>query len=184
MGKVKALYGGAVETFLPEGFLDASLLREIPDTQEVYVNSRQDDEQYDDELGKSESIVIDLLERINESDDLKALKEHVADISNLNGSSDFTFLKNETIAPSRQCCIVSESVNKWGKIEMKDRLILCVGLIRLNDLKTDVVITINVPITTNEEVKTHELTPGIMAAYKLLLKMVREFNVVDRTIFI
>lgn len=184
MGKVKGLYGGAVETFLPEGFLDASLLREIPDTQEVYVNSRQDDEQYDDGLGKSESIVIDLLERVNEDDDSKALKEHVADISNLNGFSDFTFLKNETIAPSRQCCIVSESVHKWGKINMEDRVILCVGLIRLNDLKTDIVITINVPVTANNELKSHELTPGIMAAYHLLQKMVREFNIVDRSIFV
>jgi len=36
------LYGGAITTVVPPGFIDASTLREVRDTQEVYVNSRRD----------------------------------------------------------------------------------------------------------------------------------------------
>ena len=41
MFNVTPLYGGAVTTVLPAGFLDASLFRSVPDTQEVYVNGRR-----------------------------------------------------------------------------------------------------------------------------------------------
>ncbi|QLL34612.1 hypothetical protein HG536_0G04740 [Torulaspora globosa] len=184
MGANAGLYGGAITTYLPDGFLDASLLREVPDTQEVYVNSRQDDESYDDGLGKNESVVIDLLERVDAGDDFEALKEHVMEIASFDSSSDVKFARLEQLADNQQACVVVESVNKWGKRELNETVVLCVGLIRLADVATDVVITVHVPWSQNEPFAGQELPAPIAAAYRLLLRMVSEFKVVDKSLFV
>ncbi|QLQ82682.1 hypothetical protein HG537_0H04450 [Torulaspora globosa] len=183
MGAVTGLYGGAITTYLPEGFLDASLLREVPDTQEVYVNSRGEHERYDDGLGKNESVVVDLLERVDADDDVEALRVHVMEIASFDRGSDVKFTRLEQLAENQQACVVVERVNKWGKQELNETVVLCVGLIRLADVATDVVITVHVP-WSNESFDGHELPAPIEAAYKLLLTMVTEFKVVDKSLFV
>lgn len=189
MVKHVRLYGGALETVLPEGFLDASLLREVPDTQEIYVNSRQEGEKFDDGLGTNESVIIDLLERVDDADDFKALEAHLDDITTLNGSSDLSLVKQEKISPSGQSCIAMESVGKWGKQELRNTVIICVGLIRLKEFQTDVVISINVPLepamqTELELLSKKELPKRVQAAYALLKTMILEFTVVDSSLFV
>lgn len=188
MGSGSGLYGGAITTYLPEGFLDTSLLREVPDTQEVYVNGREDGESYDDGLARNESVVVDLLERVEACDDLQALREHVAEICSFDGSAEAApFAKLETLAGGQQACVVFESVDKWGKRELNETVALCVGLIRLEDVATDVVITVHVPVAgsrQSELAQGQQLPPTVVAAYRLLLRMIREFKVVDRSLFV
>lgn len=183
MGANAELYGGAITTYVPDGFLDASLLREVPDTQEVYVNSRGDGERYDDGLGKNESVVVDLLERVDAQDDVEALREHVMEIATFDRSQDVRFARLEQLAENQQACVVVESVNKWGKRELNETVVLCVGLIRLADVATDVVITVHVP-WRDESFAGQELPAPIAAAYGLLLRMMNEFRVVDKSLFV
>lgn len=64
------LYGGAILADLPVGFQDVSSIRQIPDTQEVYLSS----------AGYT-SVVFDILERVtDQGDDLECLKYHLWDI--------------------------------------------------------------------------------------------------------
>ncbi|CCD22536.1 Ran GTPase-binding protein MOG1 NDAI_0A03790 [Naumovozyma dairenensis CBS 421] len=217
------LYGGAITTVIPQGFLDVSMLREVPDTQEVYVNNRSTETQpYNDGLANDESIIIDLLQAVPESNDLDALKLHIEDIvslnntttnnNNSNNNNNETVQKDDTTAPTpapyqilniqtdisntylgTNCisCIVVESATKWGKQEMKETLITCIGLIRLKEVETDVIITINVP-TTEETTTTTTTTidpnknlPTNVKASSLLLKqMLSQFKVIDKSLFV
>ena len=166
-----ALYGGALRTVLPSGFMDPSLLRPVPDTQEVYVNARQEGEDHGDGLGLHESITVDLLERIESSNDENALHEHVTEIFDLNGSSKCQIEQLNQINSSTYACIAHDV-----------RLVLCVGLIRLPQYGTDVVITINVP---GQEVRTEEDLPKeVQAANKVLTTILNHFEVVDGSLFV
>ncbi|GAV50668.1 hypothetical protein ZYGR_0Z00910 [Zygosaccharomyces rouxii] len=169
--KPVSLYGGALRTVLPPGFIDASLLRPVPDTQEVYVNGRQEGEDYGDGLGLNESITVDLLERIEASSDEDALKEHVTEIFDLNGSTNCQMDQLHRINSSVYACIAHD-VN----------LVLCVGLIRLPQYGTDVVITINVP---GQAVRTgEELPKEVQATNKVLTTILNQFEVVDGSLFV
>lgn len=163
-------------TYIPEGFLDGSLLREVPDTQEVYVNGREPHERYDDGLGTDESIVVDLLERVEDPDIESALRTHVAEIATFNGSDAQVreFARETSVGDNMRAALVIE-----------EHLVLCVGLVRWPDVDTDVIITVNVPRSIAKSLKEDgELPPEVEAAYTLLLRMMRELKLVDRSLFV
>lgn len=202
------LYGGAITTVIPQGFMDVSMLREVPDTQEVYVNSRDpngrngDDSTISDGLGFNESVIVDLLQRVEESDDKKALDFHLKEIADLNGSTQWEILQYDDQFPSllvdscvAQTCVTLETAYKWGKANEKQTVISCVGLLRLVDVETDVLITVNVPLDTQrypEEtwdrlsqcIQDKSLLPDrISVAYNLLKEIVKNFNIKDKSLF-
>lgn len=181
---VTELYGGAITTFIPDGFLDASMLREVPDTQEVYVNSRQEQEaeMAEDGLGTNESVIIDLLQRVDAQDD-DALLVHVEDITALNGGNSFDIIKKDTAPDGTITCILAESAYKWGKKDLKEALIICLALKRLRDVETDVVISINVPLLPKELQEHDEVPPRAYACYKILHEMVKQFKIEDKSLF-
>ncbi|AET39075.1 Ran GTPase-binding protein MOG1 Ecym_3614 [Eremothecium cymbalariae DBVPG len=190
----QALYGGAITTVVPEGFLDASILREVPDTQEVYVNSREEPEKFDDGLGTNESIIFDLLQRVDETDDVKALHVHLEEISSINETNAWTILYHEQKG-AVQRCIAVETVLKWGKKELSETLILCLSLIRLEDVETDIIISVNVPVNVPEELVqlkrytddpdgVSSLPERIQAGFHLLTAITDQFTIVDDGLFI
>ncbi|CAL9732525.1 nuclear import protein Mog1p [Monosporozyma unispora] len=195
------LYGGAIATVIPQGFLDASMLREVPDTQEVYVNSRSKSDDFNDGLGFNESVIIDLLQRVEEEDDKKALDFHLKEIADLNGSTEWELLKydnkfDQLATPSAaQTCIFLETAYKWGKVSEKEIVISCIGLIRLKDVETDVLITVNIPLDSTkysdetlnrltESIKdSTKLPQRISTGYNILLEIVKKFNIKDKSLF-
>ncbi|KAJ3218728.1 hypothetical protein HDU67_004248 [Dinochytrium kinnereticum] len=54
----KELFGGAITISLPDRFVDASVLREVPDNQEVFIDTK----------GTDQSIIIELLEMLPAED--------------------------------------------------------------------------------------------------------------------
>lgn len=166
-----SLYGGAIRTVFPPGFIDASLLRPVPDTQEVFVNGRQEGENYGDELGFHESITVDLLERVDAPRNEDALKEHVTEIFDLNGSANCQMDLMQRINSTKFTCIAHDG-----------KLLLCVGLIRLTQYGTDAVVTINVP---GQELRAGEQLPReAEAANKALKTILDQFQVVDSSLFV
>ncbi|AOA63480.1 GTP-Gsp1p interacting protein [Komagataella phaffii CBS 7435] len=147
---LRKLYGGAITIQLPTTLLDASKFREVPDSQEVFVNGGTNTTNYQ-ELNKNDSIIIDLLERAEEDIDV-ALKTHIQDISEANGVGANWFLAfSETVPDAKKIAIVLEEAKKWGKDSKGDVLVMVIGLIRLKEVSTDVVITANVPIGDDEK---------------------------------
>lgn len=194
MFKKQELYGGAIVTVIPEGFLDASILREVPDTQEVFVNSREDSEEnkFNDGLGTNESVIIDLLQAVDEPNDREALSVHIQEITSMNGSNDWKLVRYESPAPHVQTCIAVESAYKWGKRDMKETLVLCLALLRLEKVQTDVVLSVNVPLADTTEIQamseavndSGNIPPRIQAAYTLVKEMADEFKVLDESLFV
>lgn len=201
------LYGGAITTVLPEGFLDVSVLREVPDTQEVYVNSRDPASAVaNDGLGYNESIILDLLQRVPVENDREALDFHLKEIGELNGSTDWKLLKydNKLQGPSLltpgavpQTCILLESVAKWGRQNNAPSQVLmsCIALLRLKDVDTDVLITVNVPLDpkrfadetltmTDPQNSRFSIPARVSVAYQLLQEIVKNFNVRDKSLFV
>lgn len=189
MVTVTPMYGGAITTVIPEGFIDASMLREVPDTQEVYVNSRKEEEEFSDGLGLNESIVVDLLQMVESPDIESAFKVHVNEIAALNGSKDWKLIKNDHPTSQSVSSIMVETALKWGKADQKETVVSCIGLIRLREFETDVVITVNVPVANSVEAEGSVLqngncSPRIQAAYDLLGQMINEFKVIDKSLFV
>ncbi|SCU79370.1 LAMI_0A08526g1_1 [Lachancea mirantina] len=196
MYQTQLFYGGAIASVIPKGFLDASLLREVPDTQEVFVNSRKETEidEFKDGLGLDESVIVDLLQQVEETDDLKALQVHLSEISDLNGSSEWHLLKHEVKSgPNAQTAIAVEPAYKWGKKELKETLVVCIALLRLKEFETDVVITVNIPLKGEKELRklsdatqyeNASIPASIEGGYRLIQAMVREFKVLDSSLFV
>lgn len=180
------LYGGAITTVVPAGFLDASSLREVPDTQEVYVNSRRDADKFEDGLATNESIIVDLLETVDKADLREAWKFHVDDLTELNGTSQWETLQEDTVQQGTKLTgLVVEVANKWGKQDLAQTVVVGVALIRLPQFDTDAVISINVPLTEEEasQARNNEVPARCRAVYRLLQEMVDRFVVVDASLF-
>ncbi|AEY98117.1 FAFR434Wp [Eremothecium gossypii FDAG1] len=186
------LYGGKISTVIPHGFLDASAVREVPDTQEVFVNNR--DAPGADGLGTNESVIVDLLERADD-DDEAALRTHLEDVALRNGSGAWRLLCCERAGP-RTTCVALAPVLKWGQAARAETLVLCFGLLRLPHVATDVAISVNCPVEGAELADAERaaasaavgtpaaLPPRVDACYRLLRSMVSEFKLLDEGLFV
>lgn len=129
------LYGGAITVDLPlEDLMDASQIRQIPDTQEVYVAKNG-----------AVSIIFDLLESIAADDASQRVLCHLQEINSINGVEQQTGVIPKLISgPYGDYGIVhvKEKVLKFGK-DLHD-INIYIGVIHLQQSKTDIVVTLNV----------------------------------------
>lgn len=164
----KELYGGAIVTKVPVGLIDASDLRQIPDTQEVFLNPSENTTDYT-QLNKDDSIIVDLMERID-GDDTEAIREHFSEISALNDTSNSWKLVSIDDAPNKlnSKAYIGTGVEpalKWGRdeskgLDYKPTLVVVLGIIRLKKVDTDVLVTQNVLISDKDELKDLEKLQG------------------------
>ncbi|ODQ62890.1 hypothetical protein WICANDRAFT_60936 [Wickerhamomyces anomalus NRRL Y-366-8] len=164
----KELYGGAIVTKVPVGLIDASDLRQIPDTQEVFLNPSENTRDYT-QLNKDDSIIVDLMERID-GDDTEAIREHFSEISALNDTSNSWKLVSIDDAPNKlnSKAYIGTGVEpalKWGRdeskgLDYKPTLVVVLGIIRLKKVDTDVLVTQNVLISDEDELKDLEKLQG------------------------
>jgi len=155
------LFGGALHVHLPSGYLDASTVREVPNTQEVFVPTTQ----------TNTSITIDILEpplaiaaaSKEEKDtttnpDLAALEIHWEDIVSPHASRVFSIVpvpvpgaqppsQPQPHTPTRAWCIVG-TVNDGGG--GAGYTVVLATVVRLATVKTDLVVSVNVPISAAE----------------------------------
>ena len=73
---MRPLFGGALSTIVPEEFQDISLIRQVPDTQEVFADATTD-----------RSVIIELLEREKEIGDDDIALHCFKDIVDTSGAS-------------------------------------------------------------------------------------------------
>ncbi|OVF09807.1 putative Ran GTPase-binding protein [Clavispora lusitaniae] len=136
------LYGGAISAVLPEGVIDVSDFRQIPDTQEVFLLEKP--------TGLDQSIIIDLLEKVDASDLAQVIAVHLDDI--LEGPASFLAplesSMNQEVNSQVHTFLIRPPESKMETSEVK--LFMFVALIRLESVGTDVVITMNVPLKSGE----------------------------------
>lgn len=139
------LYGGAISTTLPSNLLDASQIREIPDTQEVFILEKGDDAKLD------QSIIFDILEEIENVDGniQKKLKTHAEEIGDIRDDTISAYKTIHNKHMGLDCYFVFFVQNSPKKD--KYALITMMSLIELKKVDTDVIISLNVPVLQSEE---------------------------------
>ncbi|KAL3862021.1 hypothetical protein ACJMK2_008024 [Sinanodonta woodiana] len=150
------LYGSALAAVLPPGAKDVSLLRQIPDNQEVYCHPFTD-----------QSIIIDLLQYVEESDD-RAISVHFEELSESNGVApgEARILQVDRIpvdSLSMECqsawyILGEQNIAKFNETA-KNTVQIHMGLFRLPDVTTDILVTLNDPINIDPNSSSHQAVP-------------------------
>nr|POE98288.1 putative ran guanine nucleotide release factor [Quercus suber] len=158
------LYGGALQVSLPSNFADVSDIRQVPDHQEVWLDS----------LGFT-SVVFDILERVElpisssfssfstatpelpSNPDAEALKYHLHDIVASDGSSDARLVSVISVAQitfpkfasgTKAYGLLAEvprAEKMVGRPNEPDFVAMYLMVVRLEAQATDLVVGVNVP---------------------------------------
>ncbi|KAG5953557.1 hypothetical protein E4U58_000340 [Claviceps cyperi] len=142
------LYGGAIVCDLPENFADVSKLRQVPDTQEVWI----------DKDGFT-SIIFDITERVGGPGDGPEIDGHAitTHLEDMVGSdidavkiwntakTEFNRLESKYPAYTLIATQTPKASQLPGSATTPDFSAIIMTLLRLEKCKTDILITINVP---------------------------------------
>lgn len=142
------LFGGAIVADLPSNFADVSKLRQVPDNQEVWI----------DQDGFT-SIIFDITERVGSSGtgpeiDGRAMTTHLEDMvgSDIDtvkiwntAETEFTRLEDGTPAYTLISTQTPKAQQARDPSHAPDFTAIIMTLLRLEKVKTDILITINVP---------------------------------------
>ncbi len=165
--ETRELFGGALEISLPAQFVDISNFREVPDNQEIFADSARTDR----------SFIIELLEHQSDVKDEDIAKYLFHDLCELNGVStsetESPILNIKTTSddvngalelecknsnfvdhfPGRckQLLLGQQRVAKYRDAsEVANVVNFYIGVVRLPDVGTDLMLTFNDPVVINE----------------------------------
>ena len=142
------LYGGAAEMYLPPGYFNVSMIREVPDTQEVFAN-----------LNSDQALIVELLEHESgKADGFDALAHFAQDIAEGNGATEPLALDPQSVTTHQVCEAMRARTAYCGSISFVQRVakfrehaansvLVIVGLIRLPSVATDVVVSLSSPLS-------------------------------------
>ncbi|XP_055364087.1 ran guanine nucleotide release factor [Betta splendens] len=141
----RPLFGGAMSAVVPHSATDVSDLREIPDNQEVFAHAHTD-----------QSLIVELVEFQAQVADEDAARYHFEDIAGTNKALEpGAFEVNGVVAVSASELCLSECNTAWmltgtqcvSKFneQARNTVTLHLGLLRLPQFSTDVLITFNDP---------------------------------------
>ncbi|KAM9358585.1 ran guanine nucleotide release factor [Symphorus nematophorus] len=139
------LFGGALSAVLPHSSTDISELREIPDNQEVFAHAHTD-----------QSLIVELVEYQAQVADQDAARYHFEDIAGSNKALEPGGFEVTSVEPlpkselslsdcsSAWMLTGTQCVSKFNE-EARNTVTLHLGLFRLPQFSTDILITFNDP---------------------------------------
>jgi len=142
LSSTRELFGGAITVTLPTALLDASDLRQIPDTQEVFLSPNS-----------GVSIIFEVLERVPATDPLEAVKYHFDSLAHDNSAKSQVILhaaettQHQGDTPAPVILRGTQSVSKFNAAE-PDEVQILLALYRVESKNVDFVMTMNVPTKT------------------------------------
>jgi hypothetical protein len=139
----RELFGGALEVHLPSRFIDISSIRDVPDNQEIFADSKSTDQ----------SFIIELLSMSEDVRDENIGEYLFHDLCDVNGvtSSEAKVIQvvncsdSNTTDSFKQILIGQQQVAKHRE-EVKNVVNFYMGVIRLKNVTTDLLITFNDPV--------------------------------------
>ncbi|CAF0728910.1 unnamed protein product [Adineta steineri] len=153
----RPLFGGAIQAFLPDGLIDASSIRLVPNNQEVFMHAQSD-----------QSIIVEILERVNEVSDENAIKYHfdaLAEANDAQNTQDHIVDKIQSIPinslivqrlTSAWYLFGRQQVSKYNE-QAKNIVYIHLCLLRLGgDLATDLLISFNDPVFVSEQSSSND----------------------------
>jgi hypothetical protein len=145
------LFGGAITADFPSNFEDASQYREVPDTQEVYVSRT-----YDTDI----SIIVDICERVTHGSgtDSEAIAMHWDDIAlsddrRTNKIFSTVSISLPNLPGAKAYSVVGTVSSPQTTTEPPLFTALLMTIVRLEQQKADIVITVNVPFSSPDLVR-------------------------------
>ncbi|CAN3353080.1 hypothetical protein DICA3_E03774 [Diutina catenulata] len=135
------LYGGAIELSVPSEAVDASQFREVPDTQEVYILPSSSGKLWD------RSLIVDLLEMVTGDSYDEIIATHICDITEENVKNrQLEDVAVPEIGTARVSYIhFSNERRDASEQGAPQGFVTMLGLITLDKVTTDVLITLNIP---------------------------------------
>lgn len=174
MSLVQPVFGGAIQVEIPGGMLDASEFRQVPDNQEVFVVGDAGLSL----LGPEDSLIVELMEMVEPQDDEKAVAEHIKEISELNGVLGEWKRVDQVGAPGTfpgYVVTVTEPAMKWGR-DNEGVLVLVLGIVRLHKVTTDVLVSLNLPVSNDQDVAAREQTGQAVVAAAIRSLAVKDWG--------
>ena len=140
------LFGGAITVELPQGLTDASDLRQVPDTQEVFLAQDSD-----------VSIVFEILERVAPDEPTEVAKFHFDSLAHDNDAvtSTVEIVNTPAQQPQSSSPVVlsvlqgTQEVPKFNRTH-PDTVKILLAVYRVVDKGIDLVMTFNVPVQTEK----------------------------------
>jgi len=176
----RELFGGAITATLPANVIDASDIRQIPDTQELFLFSESDI-----------SIILEVLERVEVEDPTEAIKFHFNSIAHDNDAQTAvvhaveqvpTTSVDTDIIPGASILYGTQHVAKFNR-PTPDEVRIFLAVFRVIAKNVDLVLTFNVPVVT-EGNKGAADDAGLTAAKVQFEEAVRSLKIVDYGLFV
>ena len=159
------LYGGAMLADMPKSFADASQFREVPDHQEVWVDTSSD-----------RSVIIEILEKKDVPDE-EAMEFFLADLAAFNDAKESKLLSTRSASPEEvphlNCRVfLALGQQMAAKFQEEDvhPVTIHAAVLRLPEVDTDILITLNDPEASDE-------SSGILA------QLLKTFRIADWQLF-
>lgn len=199
------LFGGTITCVLPDTFEDVSSFRQVPDHQEVFVDKNSD-----------MSFILEILQSADSLKDSDAASFHFNDLATCNEAEEVQIhssavMNAKEVLPAMNgqfsvCALTgSQKVKKFRSEDASlDRVHIFLVVVRLPAVSTDVLITINIPLSGTETVTnvpvatfrpdtpefvfegntvTAETKKLVMLAITALKLVMSNFNVMDWSLF-
>ncbi|OBZ83865.1 putative ran guanine nucleotide release factor [Choanephora cucurbitarum] len=156
----QSLFGGAILSPVPSSFVDASQFRQIPDNQEVFVD-----------MNTQQSLIFELLEQV-EAKHTDVAKFHFQQLADDNEATDATVSYVEQLDPKEVSPLLTsdatelyilqgtQKVSKFNEKQADNTVEIVMAVIRLIQVETDFVISINAPIQLANTSSEREYAQG------------------------
>jgi hypothetical protein len=168
----RELFGGAIQIFIPSTFCDVSNFRQVPDNQEVFVDANSEI-----------SVIVELLEAVSVENHTESANVHLMELVELNSAQEYQISQQVDLEPS-DIPFLDASVPKILTVallkapkfneETMSEVQVFVAVIRLLNVQTDLVISINNANPTNES--ANQLS-------QLIMQMLSTLKIVDWKLF-
>ncbi|KAI0781146.1 Mog1p/PsbP-like protein [Trametes elegans] len=176
MSGSRELFGGAITAILPTTLLDASDFRQVPDTQEVYLSPTS-----------GVSIIVEVLQSVDATDLREAAGQHFDALAHDNDAksqnvNETTDLANDSngATPNPVVLYGTQHVQKFNRTAA-DEVRILLALYRVPQKNVDLVLTMNVPMTSEDGGAVSEDDWG--AARDVFNVAARSLRIVDYGLF-
>jgi hypothetical protein len=170
------LFGGAITAMMPVQLIDASDLRQIPDTQEAFLYRNS-----------SVTIIIEILERVEPTHFEDAVRFHFQSLADDN-SAEFSQVQSVNVIPNDRgddtpfpiVLTGLQLVRKFNRTHL-DQVRILMGLFRVQAKHIDLVVTCNVPISSEDGGAVGD--EGWSAANADFVSLIGSLKIVDFGLF-
>ncbi|ESK93002.1 ran guanine nucleotide release factor [Moniliophthora roreri MCA 2997] len=171
-----SLFGGAVTANAPSNLLDASDVRQVPDTQEVFL--------FPD---SSVSIIVEILERVKPTQYSDAIKFHFDSLAHDNNAvfeqiDSVNIIANDRSDKTPSAITLSgvQRVSKFNRTQ-PDEVKILMALYRVEEKAIDLVVTFNVPVIAEDGGAVGQ--DGLRVVEEQFDTFVRSLRIVDFGLF-